>query len=493
MRFWPRSIRVRLTLAYTLLLLLTLIGFGAVSYYYTGRTLSGNLDISLRNEVRWVRDFIQPQVGKIKPGKRSIDNIVERRVKQGQGLAELRRSETDSLAEEADEIWNQIFRHTLHSTKKTYIQFSDYKGNVLYKSYNLATDTLMLADSIPSASILMATGYLNGEPIRVAAMRDKNFSYIVGYPQGELRDLLDSLYVIFLFMIPVAVALSVVGGLALADRALRPVHDITVRAKRITAENLDQTIPIKNERDELGQLASTINDMIRRLHESFAQVRQFSADASHELRTPLTVMRGEIELALRSAKSPEQYREILESSLEEIMRLSRIIDNLLTLAKADRGAMEITFSEVDLKEMVDELYEDGCVLAEEKRITVELKENAPIRLVGDRGRLRQLFLNLIDNAIKYTHEEGRVWISSARADGAAVITIGDTGVGIPQDDIEKIFNRFYRVDKARSREAGGSGLGLSIAQWIAELHRGQISVRSEVGKGSEFVVKLPTG
>lgn len=489
MVLWPKSIRVRLTLAYTLLVLFTLVLFGATSYYFSGRTLSDNLDISLRNEVRWMRDFIQPQLSKIKPGRGSIDKLLERRVKEP--ASALRKTEPDTLTEEADEIWNQIFRHTLHSPKKTYIQVSDRKGNVLYRSYNLATDTLMLADSIPQNSILVSTGYLNGEPIRLAATRDRYSTYIVGYPQSEVRDLLDSLYVIFLLLIPIAVALSVIFGLGLAHRALAPVHDITTRAHRITAENLDQTIPVKNENDEIGRLASTINEMIRRLHDSFAQVRQFSADASHELRTPLTVMRGELELCLRNPKTPDQYRTVLESSLEEILRLSKIIDNLLSLAKAEQGNADLTFSEVDLKSLVNELYEDSVVLAEQKRICVKLKEVAPITIVGDRVRLRQLFLNLVDNAIKYTPEGGSVWLSVGREDGSAVFEVADSGIGIPQEDLEKIFNRFYRVDKARSREQGGSGLGLSIAKWIAGLHRGSISVTSELGKGSSFVVRLP--
>jgi len=486
---WTKSIRVRLTLAYTLLVLVTLLAFGGLSYYFTGRTLSENLDLSLRNEVRWMRDFIEPQVSKIKPGRGSIDNILERRVREP--ISALNRPEVDTLFEETDEIWNQIFRHTLHSPKKTYIQLSDRKGNILYRSYNLATDTLVLNDTIPLNSIDLLTGYLNGEPIRTAATRDKNYSYIVGYPLAELRDLLDGMYFIFLLLVPIVVAVSVIGGLALANRALAPVHDISTRARKITAENLDQTIPLRNAKDEIGKLTITINDMIRRLHESFAQIRQFSADASHELRTPLTVMRGEIEIALRTPKAPEEYRNILESSLEEILRMSTIIDNLLTLAKADQGTLDVTFSEVNLKELVEELYEDSIVLAEEKEIHVDLEATAPVVIVGDRFRLHQLFLNLVDNAIKYTPEGGTVRLLATRENGSAVFQVSDTGIGIPHDELEKIFDRFYRIDKARSREMGGSGLGLSIAKRIAELHRGTIEVASELGRGSTFTVKLP--
>ncbi len=186
-------------------------------------------------------------------------------------------------------------------------------------------------------AIVLTTVEVNGEPLRVAATRDKNFTYAIGYPLADLRDLLDNLYVIFLILIPIALAVSVIGGLALAKTSLQPVDEVTTRARRITAENLDQTIPVQNVDDEIGRLTVTINDMISRLHDSFARVRQFSADASHELRTPLTIMRGEIELALRSRKSPEEYRRVLESGLEEILRLTSIIDNLLTLAKADQG------------------------------------------------------------------------------------------------------------------------------------------------------------
>jgi len=220
-------------------------------------------------------------------------------------------------------------------------------------------------------------------------------------------------------------------------------------------------------------------------------VRQFSADASHELRTPLTIMRGEIELALRNPKNLEEYRAVLESALEEIMRMTAIIDNLLVLAKADQGRYHADFSEVDLGALVRELYEDSEVLAERKDIRVALRETADIRIVGDRLRLRQLILNLIDNAIKYTPQGGTVTLALGREDGSARIEVSDTGIGIPADEQGKIFDRFYRVDKARSRELGGSGLGLSIAKWIAELHRGTITVRSSPHEGSTFTVLLP--
>jgi heavy metal sensor kinase len=485
-----QSIRVRLTFWYTLLVFSTLLIFGGLTYYYTNKSLSENLDWSLRYEVRWVRDYIEPQASRVRPGRRAVDAVVRQKAREP--VPGMEKATEDSAAVgAADEIWNQLFHHSLRSRKKTYIQIMDARGGIAYRSYNLGTDSIALNDTIPMYLTHLSTGWLNNEQMRVAAIHEKAFTYLVGYPLAELRDLLDSLFLIFLVLIPIALTTSVFGGFALASRALKPVDEITRRARQITVENLDQTIPLKKVDDEIGRLTVTINDMIQRLHGSFAQVRQFSADASHELRTPLTILRGEIELALRNPKTPEEYRRVLESALEEIMRLTSIIDNLLMLAKADQATYHATFSEVDLKALVDELYEDSEVLAGQKNIRVDVRAGTPITIVGDRLRLRQLLLNLIDNAIKYTPDGGTVTLALEGRNGNAVITVQDTGIGIPEEDQERIFNRFYRVDKARSRELGGTGLGLSIARWIAELHRGTIGVRSEPNKGSTFTVTLP--
>jgi heavy metal sensor kinase len=489
LQFPLRSIRARLTFWYTLLVLSTLAAFALISYTYTRETLITNLDISLGIEVRWVRDFIQPQASKVKPSKRSIDALLR-------GRPYLQPAVTDSLgrdttAQEADEIWNRIFEHTLLSPKKTYIQVADRRGAIIYRSYSLGPDSLSIADSTALNTTRLATLAMRDEEVRVAITRDRNFTIAVGYPLDELRQALENLYSIFLILIPIALVVSVIGGLYLANTSLRPVVDVTRRARRITAENLDQTIPPRPVDDEIGRLITTFNEMIRRLHASFAQVRQFSGDASHELRTPLTIMRGEIELALRSPKSPEDYRRTLASTLEEILRLTAIIDNLLLLARADQGTYDVHFSEVDLVALARELYEDSEMLAGPKRIRVSLRAPEPVMIVGDQVRLRQLCLNLIDNAIKYTGEEGTVEITVARAPGLALFSVKDNGMGIPEAEIERVFDRFYRVDKARSRDMGGAGLGLSIARWIAELHRGRITVESKPGCGSTFIVELP--
>lgn len=490
MKFWFQSIRSRLTFWYTVLVLSTLLAFAGISYFYTRDKLSDNLDLSLRTEVRWVRDYLQPRASKVKPTKRSVESLLRRKPRQEVTPPDTD-DESEAMEEEADEIWNQIYQHTLYSPKKTFIQVSDRKGTILYRSINLGEDTLHLDAKLGRDTTFLEYTWLSGQSIRIAALRERNFTFLVGYPVAELQEALENLFSIFLILIPIAIAVSVFGGLYLANKSLRRVDEVTTRARKITAENLDKMIPPLKVDDEIGRLISTFNDMIQRLHSSFAQVKQFSADASHELRTPLTIMRGEIELALRNPKTPDDQRRVLESAMEEIIRMSSIIENLLILAKADQGTVDVDFSEVNLGSLVQDLYDDSEVLAEGKHIHVTLSNKDPITIVGDKVRLRQLFLNLIDNAIKYTPEGGMVTLSVERQNGAAIVQVADTGIGIPPQEVAKIFDRFYRVDKARSRDIGGTGLGLSIARWIAELHRGTINVKSEVDKGSVFTVVLP--
>jgi heavy metal sensor kinase len=350
----------------------------------------------------------------------------------------------------------------------------------------------MVAGDAP-INVLTASTIKNkkGATFRVASTSTETLKILAAYPLDDLHSILDDLFSEFLILIPIALVVSVGGGYFLANISLRPVDAVTKTAQEITAHNLDRRLHESGVNDEIGRLSSTFNDMIARLNSSFQQVKQFTIDASHELRTPLTIMRGEVELALRSPKSTEQYKAVLVSALEEIVRLTSIIDGLMLLSKADLGMQEVAFGKVELSRMVEELYEDAEILASKKHIVVALQRNDQIELLGDEVRLSQLLLNLVDNAVKYTPENGRIFISSERQNGNARICVRDTGMGIPVDEQARIFNRFYRVDKARTRDLGGIGLGLSIVKWVTDLHRGSIEVQSEEGKGSEFTVILP--
>lgn len=492
-----RSIRFKLTLYYSLIVSGTLLGFGVAAYYFTEQNLLSSLDRSLYNEVVWLKNFIEPRANRVKLKRQRI-KPKQQAVNETQSPTQpIRKSDeveikkVDSVDVEFDAIWNQIYEHTLLTPKKQIIQIKDRNGDLLYKS-GLGKEEIDF-DNVPQDITKLVTIWNSkGQPLRLAVSQDRTMKVYVAYPISEVNEVLANLFSIFIFLIPVAVVVSVSGGWFLASRSFKPVDDIARIARAITAHNLDQRIQPSGIDDELGRLIATFNEMISRLQLSFAQIQQFSSDASHELRTPLTIMRGELELALRSKKnSSEEYRKVLSSALEETMHMSAIIENLLTLAKADRGFTQLKTEDVWLRPIIQDLFEDCEILAERKHIVVRLGTLDDALITGDAVRLRQLFLNLIDNAIKYTPDRGTVYISLHREQRFAKITINDSGVGIPAAELPKIYDRFYRVDKARTRELGGSGLGLSIAKWIVDIHGGTISVESEVNVGTTFTVSLP--
>jgi len=315
----------------------------------------------------------------------------------------------------------------------------------------------------------------------------------VGQELGPLYQTIEELRLIYLVVGPFAIFWLCLGCWLLAERTIAPIIEVTEAAQSITADHLSRRLPLSNHQDELSQLVICLNQMLERLEKSFRRVRQFSGDASHELRTPLTILRGETEVTLRWAKSPDEFRDMLRSNMEEIDRMERIIESLLTLAKSEVGELTLEIKELSLSDLVQELYLQSSILCKQKAseavLTLEVDEE--IRIRGDELRLRQMFLNLISNGIKYMSEGGELEIVLAQEDGFARVDINDSGIGIPAEHLPHIFDRFYRVDKARNRMDGGTGLGLSIVKWIAEAHGGGITVTSEVNKGSSFSVRLP--
>jgi heavy metal sensor kinase len=290
---------------------------------------------------------------------------------------------------------------------------------------------------------------------------------------------------------PIGLLLAGGGGWLLARRALRPVDRMAETARRISAEHLAARLEDGGANDELSRLAQTLNEMLGRLDASFRQIRQFSADASHELQTPLTILKGEIDVALRMPRSPEEYQRILKSALEEIDRVARLVEGLLLLARADAGVLRMDLQPVDLAQLVEDVYGQAKILADRRKITLLLGVMEPLSIRGDYERLRQVLLNLVDNGIKYTPSGGRVTLSLQRDGEWASLRVTDTGIGLSPGDQEKIFERFYRSAEDRSRGEGGAGLGLCIARSIAEAHGGKIQVESTPGLGSTFTVLLP--
>ncbi len=492
MKFF-HSIRVKLTLWYALILGITLIGSGIAAYLITRETMIQNIDQSLRNEALWVNEFIEPKAKKIRLKRAAIKELLEVKRAARADTDRVIIAISDSEKAISDDMWNKIYQHTLLSPQRHYIQILDRNGDVLYRSQSLH-DYQLGYPEIPYQWINVVTaGGPDNNLVRLALMQTDYVKIFVAYPLAPVYDVLDSVFYNILIIAPIALLISIIGGWFLGRKSLRPVDTLTKAAKEITAQNLNQRLPALDVDDELGRLTVQFNDMIERLQKSFLQVQQFSADASHELRTPLTIMRGEIEIALRSQRMSKHSRELISSIYDELLRLSSIVESLMLLIKSDTGSLVFVMKPVHLDELIQELCEDAQTLAKSKTIEVSLEYSEAATINGDLTRLKQVFLNLIDNAIKYTPAHGTVTLSLINDSGNACVTIKDTGIGIPADEREKIFTRFYRVQHSNSslEDVGGSGLGLSIAKWIIEAHHGSIDVQSREGQGSTFTVKLP--
>ena len=293
-----------------------------------------------------------------------------------------------------------------------------------------------------------------------------------------------------LVLVPLGVVLSAVGGWLLARRALRPVDRMSQSALRISAEDLSRRLERRGTQDEIDRLADTLNAMLARLQAAFAEMQRFTADAAHELRTPLTALRGGIEVALRAERSPDEYRRVLASSIEEVDQLIRLAEDLLLLSRSTVG-LSAARQPVDLEPLCLEALELGVRLAKSKGVNVSMGATAPVVVQGDAGALRRALLNLVDNAVKYTPAGGSVVISLERAGQSVALVVEDSGIGIDPADARRIFEPFVRLDAGRSRDTGGSGLGLAIARSIVLAHGGTLEVQSRPDGGSRFTIALP--
>jgi heavy metal sensor kinase len=293
---------------------------------------------------------------------------------------------------------------------------------------------------------------------------------------------------------PFIIFASTLIGYFLVGRTLKPVENIVDEVEAISdGRSLHRRLVEPKTGDEIARLSATLNAMLTRLERSFISLRRFTADASHELKTPLTVLRSGVERAITHAATPPEVLEVLEESLIEVNRMTEMVDALLMLARADEGRAPLHLEQVDLREILAEVTETASILGEQAGVTVEVAvPPAPLVLAADPSRIRQLLMNLLTNATKYTPKGGNVWIESEVADGRVKLIVRDTGIGIAPGDLPHVFDRFWRADAARSRtgERPGAGLGLAICKWIAEAHGGSIEVQSRPGRGTTFTVTL---
>lgn len=322
-------------------------------------------------------------------------------------------------------------------------------------------------------------------------IEDGKVSYIVQVtsPLTQVEVVLSRLRFTLALLLPIAIALTSIIGLFLAEMTLRPLKKIIKTVRQITAENLKLRLDLPDTKDEIKRLSDTFNDMLEKLDRAFSSQQQFMHDISHELRTPLTILKGELEVTLKKVRSQREYESILHSSLEEMDKINRIIENLLMLARFDNKEVSLEMKPLDLNRLIQNILDDIKIVSEQKNIQIKFSPQEHVILDADESQLRRAILNILDNAIKYTGEKGEISVFTEKDNNVARIKISDTGIGIAKENLPFIFDRFYRVDKARN--AHGFGLGLSIAKSIIEVHKGKIEAASQPNQGTAFIFSLP--
>ena len=471
------SVRTRLTMWYVGVLALALIVFSIVVYLLLERNLNRRMDESLQSS------------------SKSIAISLVRERAEGESETEAAQSTVDEL-----NLLNQAM--AIFSVEGRLIDEKTTAGD-----YHAPLPTTL--DSIPFDEPRLYTksaGSNDGQRVAVRRVKisDSVPPYLisVSQPLKTVTEELALLRRVFFIAVPLALLLAGVGGFFLARKSLAPVVAMSERARQIGAENLESRLPVANPRDELGQLAATFNELLARLDESFNFQRQFMADASHELRTPLSVIKTTTQVTLEKPyRNENEYRDALAMINDQSRRLKRIVDDMFTLARADAGRRPLTLGRFYLDELIVETSRAASVLAMRKEVTVQCDDPDEVLYYGDEHLLRQMLLNLLDNAIRHTPAGGAIRVSLSHTDSECEVVVEDTGEGIPAEAQSHIFERFYRVDKARSRShmngngaddvGRGAGLGLSIALWVAEAHGGTIDLVRSDQTGTTFAVALP--
>ncbi|MDX6711305.1 MAG: hypothetical protein QOH96_2321 [Blastocatellia bacterium] len=462
MRFWPSHVRSRLTLWYVLVLasLLALYAGGAALFLFL--SLREEQDRNLMKDL----DDVEGMLATAPDGSVSLHS------KHGAG--------DEPRVGHFIEVWSPT-------------------GLLLYRSLALHGQPLGgppkpsegTRDPIPR-TLRLNTGTVVRAISTIYSIEDQQVLLRLAYDEDNLWGELGEFAEVLVLAYPLVVSLAGLGGYALARKALAPIDAMTSQTQKISAERLSERLSIENPDDELGKLASVLNAMLGRLQAAFDQLRRFTADASHELRTPLTAIRSVGEVALQDQTIPSEYRDVMGSMLEEVDQLTRLSESLLELSRADAGHVHLQRTDIALLNVAQEAHSMVEVLAEEKDQTIEIAGDANIFVSADRLLLRQAIANLLDNAIKYSPTNSRITIQVLLGTkNTARLDISDEGPGIPVEHRSHIFDRFYRIDQARSRELGGVGLGLSITRWVVEAHGGEISLSSQEGQGATFTVSLP--
>jgi len=462
-RFWPRHVRTRLTLWYVAILAAVLLIYGSSASAVVLVQLRTQLDHLAIEDLETVESFLS--FGS--DGKLGLRN-------------------------------DYRYHPNTTEVQQRFLEVRAEDGTLLYKSEGLAERVLggkpEPGEGVDSYS-RRSSRLTDGTRVRLISRRrmieGRPILIRVGFSEEPMWERFWQLVLGLLVGLPLVLGLAGFGGYYLARRTLSPVERMARRAREINAERLGARIDVENPADELGLLAKAFNETLARLERSFEQLKRFTSDASHELRTPLTAIRSVGEIGIQQDGDRDHYREVIGSMLEETERLSRLVENLLTISRADSGQIRLEQATVPLMPLVQEASSLLDVLAEERGQTVSIDGDDSIHVEADGVILRQVVINLLDNAIKYSPQGGHISVRVVRSDpGSACVEVEDCGPGIPPEHLDKVFDRFYRIDEARSREAGGAGLGLALAKWGAEAHGGRLELES-TRTGCIFRLFLP--
>jgi heavy metal sensor kinase len=455
---WPvPSIRLRLTAWYTVVLGLMLVVYATATFVTVRHEFLEQLDDDL------YEDF------------ETAEGLIVRTPQGGLAWASDRHHDPDNDADRGSDVWSA-------------------SGEQIYRSRAsaaLPAPALSAVSTQPHYETIVANGHRWRTLTRTATIGGLASVLRVARSEDRLQTQLWEILTVLVFGLPAVAALAGVGGYILARRALKPIDQIADEARRITADRLHERLSVPNQQDEIGRLAAVINETFARLETSFDRLRRFTADASHELRTPLAVIRGIGEVGLGATRTPAEYKEAIGSMLEEVDRLTTLVDTLLRLSHGDAGTIRLSREPVDLGQLTRDVVSSLSILAEERgqRIRVDAADRTIATV--DRLVLREAITNLLDNAIKYSPSGSPIDVRVHVGRDQAIVDIADTGPGIAAEHRDRVFDRFFRLDEARSRDRGGTGLGLAIAKWAVEVHGGHITVQENPGGGSLFRMALP--
>ena len=462
-----KSIRFRLIAGYTGLIILVFVGFGSYTYY--------KVDAYLNQALR--------------------DSLLHR----GDLIATMFRSDVATQGENA--VIDRVKARFTPETNDRFCRISEKREGILYQSgepndKSFDSHLVPLIDGWDSRTSTVALGAGGASKLlvvtTVVAVGQRTYLIELGYSEADNDRVLRGVLVTLFIGLPAVIGVAAIGGYILLKRAFTPVREMIEKANEISHSGVHSRLPVRHTGDDLEQLSITLNQMIHRLEKSFENSRRFTSDASHELRTPLTIIRGELEqLLVADDGASEQVKQGISSLLEETDRLIGIVQGLLALSRLDAGEAQRENTRFDLGELAAATTDQMSLLAEEKGVELHCTRNQRVEVKGDGSRLKQVVVNLLDNAIKYTPANGKIALDVRAAKGHAYLEVSDTGIGVPSEDLRRIFDRFYRVDQVRSRATEGTGLGLSIVWSICSAHGGTVHADNLPEGGCRFTVRLP--